>query len=351
MESENRKGNNNLLTNIVGGVATAVAAGALAIGAYKVAKMIAGDDDKNYDQRSYPPGYQHQDPYFAPGYQENYNQGQNNFGNQRLSPQEEMRMYQTNQNQNNYYGNNNMDDYNSFNNNRNNYYYDQYNNQPYNNNYNYNQQQNYYNDRRPEHNQNRINQIPPEQFNNYHSVGRDNDQPLMSDNEMRGIEFDSMFQHNSVDTYREQNNQQQLALMSRGPLNNAGGGRVQVNRNFNGNNRDNFRRNYQTRGHQQEEELQFYPSNDVNLMKKEPKIQCDNPDYCCPITQEFMENPHILIGCGHSFEKSAIESWLKKKNICPVCKKQANYQQIVPNYSLKTILEQKKNEILKSGKT
>ena len=50
----------------------------------------------------------------------------------------------------------------------------------------------------------------------------------------------------------------------------------------------------------------------------------------------IMVDPMVL-NCGHSFEKSAIEDWLEMNNICPICRK--DVISIVPNYTLKTMLK------------
>lgn len=77
-------------------------------------------------------------------------------------------------------------------------------------------------------------------------------------------------------------------------------------------------------------------------------IECNESEFLCPITQCFMNDPYIVTKCGHSFEKSAIYTWLKTKPMCPVCKRSATVDDIIPNFGLKTILEKKKEELKKN---
>ena len=50
----------------------------------------------------------------------------------------------------------------------------------------------------------------------------------------------------------------------------------------------------------------------------------------------IMEEPSVT-NCGHTFEKKAIEDWLKKDNKCPVCK--VEITSTVPNYTLRAIIQ------------
>jgi len=49
-----------------------------------------------------------------------------------------------------------------------------------------------------------------------------------------------------------------------------------------------------------------------------------------------MEEPFVT-NCGHTFEKKAIEDWLKNNKECPVCKVEIN--STVSNYTLKAIIQ------------
>ncbi|CAF3608242.1 unnamed protein product [Rotaria sp. Silwood1] len=71
-------------------------------------------------------------------------------------------------------------------------------------------------------------------------------------------------------------------------------------------------------------------------------------NFICPITQDIMENPVLLVEDGHSYEKSALERWLKDHNTSPLTNNQLKSQTFVINYTLKSIIEdfhRQQNEI------
>jgi len=62
-------------------------------------------------------------------------------------------------------------------------------------------------------------------------------------------------------------------------------------------------------------------------------------DIICPITQEIMKDPYISKVCGHSFEKVAILGWISKNQTCPKCCSKLTDQDLIRNYSLKSVIE------------
>ena len=50
-----------------------------------------------------------------------------------------------------------------------------------------------------------------------------------------------------------------------------------------------------------------------------------------------MTDPHFLT-CGHSFEKKQIEKSLEKFLYCPLCRKTAKKEDLVPNYAMKKLI-------------
>ncbi len=58
----------------------------------------------------------------------------------------------------------------------------------------------------------------------------------------------------------------------------------------------------------------------------------------CPITQDVMTDP-VIDPHGHSFEKEAILTWLKKNAICPLNKQPITPDSLVPNRALKEMIE------------
>lgn len=52
-----------------------------------------------------------------------------------------------------------------------------------------------------------------------------------------------------------------------------------------------------------------------------------------------MSEPVISKKCGHSFEESAILSWLRTKDFCPKCHGRLQRSDLVKNYNLKNAIE------------
>jgi len=62
-------------------------------------------------------------------------------------------------------------------------------------------------------------------------------------------------------------------------------------------------------------------------------------DIVCPITLELMKDPVVSKKCGHSFEETAITSWLDSRNYCPKCHVRLQRSDLVRNYSLKNTIQ------------
>jgi len=62
----------------------------------------------------------------------------------------------------------------------------------------------------------------------------------------------------------------------------------------------------------------------------------------CPITQEPMRDPVVLQGDGQSYERSAIEKWLRKKKTSPSTGAELSEreQELTTNYALKGIIDE-----------
>ncbi len=65
--------------------------------------------------------------------------------------------------------------------------------------------------------------------------------------------------------------------------------------------------------------------------KKIPK------QFLCPITHEIMKDPVSTID-GHTYERAAIESWLKKKSTSPLTNETLASKQLIPNHQLKSLI-------------
>jgi len=65
-------------------------------------------------------------------------------------------------------------------------------------------------------------------------------------------------------------------------------------------------------------------------------------EFLCPITQNIMKDP-VSLQCGHSFDKEALENWLRMKNVCPTCRKEITVAPTV-NWSLKSLIDRYLNK-------
>ena len=60
--------------------------------------------------------------------------------------------------------------------------------------------------------------------------------------------------------------------------------------------------------------------------------------YNCPILMSIMRDP-MVANCGHTFDKMAIDIWMRSSNACPVCK--IGITGVSPNYALRAIIIEK----------
>ncbi|XP_028836389.1 tripartite motif containing 35-28 [Denticeps clupeoides] len=66
-------------------------------------------------------------------------------------------------------------------------------------------------------------------------------------------------------------------------------------------------------------------------------------DLTCPVCKSLFQNP-VLLSCGHSFCSACLESsWAVKKQ-CPICRKNCDGEQPIPNRSLKSTCESYQKE-------
>ena len=73
-----------------------------------------------------------------------------------------------------------------------------------------------------------------------------------------------------------------------------------------------------------------------NLLPSEDCKQRIRPpsNYVCPLTLQLMEHP-VNDGCGHSFERDAILSWLGYHEICPISRKPCHRDELYPAMALR----------------
>ncbi len=63
-----------------------------------------------------------------------------------------------------------------------------------------------------------------------------------------------------------------------------------------------------------------------------------DPLWCCPITRERMCDP-VLAADGHTYERYAIEGWLRGHGSSPVTRQQLANKTLVPNRALREVIE------------
>jgi Mg-chelatase subunit ChlD len=67
--------------------------------------------------------------------------------------------------------------------------------------------------------------------------------------------------------------------------------------------------------------------------------QINIPDeFYCPITFEIMKDP-VIGPDGHTYEKSAIQTWLQTNNTSPITRKPLHTTSLIPNIALKNVIE------------
>merc|ERR1711964_270873 len=97
------------------------------------------------------------------------------------------------------------------------------------------------------------------------------------------------------------------------------------------------------------EKFEHYPTVSRDAAEAPSMISDDHPeDFCCPITDDLMEEPVSLNACGHTFEERALREWLDGGNkTCPHCRKQIDSPESYPfqtNWSLKSLIDKYNSE-------
>jgi len=65
----------------------------------------------------------------------------------------------------------------------------------------------------------------------------------------------------------------------------------------------------------------------------------DAPDaICCPITQDIMIDPVLLVGDGHTYERDAISTWLYDHDTSPLTNQVLPDLMLVPNHAVKKMV-------------
>jgi len=79
----------------------------------------------------------------------------------------------------------------------------------------------------------------------------------------------------------------------------------------------------------------------------------DNEDqfpqsFYCPLTLQLMKDP-VVDPEGNSFEREAVEDWLKRNETSPVTRNPLKMSDLIPNRALKDAIEDKKSALAKKG--
>lgn len=66
--------------------------------------------------------------------------------------------------------------------------------------------------------------------------------------------------------------------------------------------------------------------------------EAEEDEFACPITCVRMTDPVLLVGDGHTYERSAIENWLRRAQTSPLTGAPLASTLLVPNHALKRLL-------------
>lgn len=78
--------------------------------------------------------------------------------------------------------------------------------------------------------------------------------------------------------------------------------------------------------------------------KKKRKGEEPNPEFCCPINYDLMEDPVIVRQSGCTYERSAIVEWIKENGTCPNTRAVITVNDLIPNRTLRKAIENWKKE-------
>ena len=78
--------------------------------------------------------------------------------------------------------------------------------------------------------------------------------------------------------------------------------------------------------------------------KKKNKGEEPNPEFCCPINYDLMEDPVIVRQSGCTYEKQSIVQWIKENGTCPNTRAVITADDLIPNRTLRKAIENWKKE-------
>jgi len=93
--------------------------------------------------------------------------------------------------------------------------------------------------------------------------------------------------------------------------------------------------------------MDIVDNNDVEMSQQSDDDE--NKHLFCPITHELMNDPYSA-NDGHTYERSAIEEWLKSSNISPATGKPLKSKDIRPNHAMRQVIDKYRKDKLKNKK-
>ena len=70
--------------------------------------------------------------------------------------------------------------------------------------------------------------------------------------------------------------------------------------------------------------------------------------FLCPITGELMKEP-VVDALGNTYDKAAIETWLKDHDTSPMTNKKLPDKKLIPNNQLMSLIHQHREDKIKEG--
>lgn len=79
-------------------------------------------------------------------------------------------------------------------------------------------------------------------------------------------------------------------------------------------------------------------------------VEASNSNFVCPITAEIMVDP-VIDRDGNTYERTAIEEWLKRHGTSPITRRPLNFSDLTPNRVLKNAIDEARQRLEAAGHT
>ncbi|XP_020598628.1 U-box domain-containing protein 1-like [Phalaenopsis equestris] len=81
-------------------------------------------------------------------------------------------------------------------------------------------------------------------------------------------------------------------------------------------------------------------SSSWSVATSQPIVNTIPDEFRCPITLDLMKDP-VVLASGHTYDRSSISRWLKSGHqTCPKSGQKLSHMALIPNYNLKSLVEQ-----------